>query len=92
MSTLASWVPCNAVQRWVRGGDVKELLLENLGPPATLVFAFYSRSKEALRMCLSYREELLVAMRELLPPQFFRSGQSAAARSGRRNVPSGRRC
>jgi hypothetical protein len=37
-------------------------------------------------MCLSYREELIVAMRELLPPRFFRSGESAAGRNGRRSA------
>jgi hypothetical protein len=33
-------------------------------------------------MRLSYREELVHAMRELLPPQFFRGGRFVAARNG----------
>jgi len=82
----------NAVQRSYLGSGVKELVLEELGPPVTLVSAFDSNSKEALTVCLSYREELLVAMRELLPPRFFRSGRSAAGRNGRPNVPCGWLC
>ena len=87
-----SEVPCNAVQYSASGRGAKELLLEKLGPPVTLVFAFNSNSKEALTMCLSYREDLVVAMRELLPPRFFRGGGSAAGRSGRRNGRCGWGC
>ena len=35
-------------------------------------------------MAVSYRQELVDAMRELLPPRFFRGGRSAAGRSGPR--------
>ncbi|MFN2111149.1 MAG: hypothetical protein ACK2UI_15955 [Anaerolineae bacterium] len=41
-------------------------------------------------MGLSYREQLVVAMRELLPGRFFRRWQSMAAQNGRHNGWRGR--
>jgi hypothetical protein len=49
---------------------------------------FPRNGKEALTMGTSYREELIEAIRELLPAQFFRSGPPAAARNGRPSGPS----
>lgn len=43
-------------------------------------------------MCVSYREEVVLAMRELLPPRFFRGGRSAAGKNGHLNGRYGRAC